>query len=53
MTMATLIKETFHWGGLLTVTEVQSIIMMTGSMGDAGRHDAGVAENPLTHWVVS
>ena len=31
-TMATLKKKIFHWGKLLTVLEVQSIIIMTGIM---------------------
>ena len=32
MTTTTLIKKTFHWGGSLTVSEVQSIIIRAGSM---------------------
>lgn len=30
--MATLIKQAFNWGGSLSVSEIQSIIMVTGSM---------------------
>ena len=32
VTTATLINENIHWRGLLTVSEVQSIIVMVGSM---------------------
>ena len=32
MTTATLIKKTFNWGGLLTVSEVPSIIREHGSI---------------------
>ena len=32
MTMATLITKKFNWGGSLTVSEVQSIIITVGSM---------------------
>ena len=32
MTTATLIKKAFNWGGSLTVSEVQSTIIMVGSM---------------------
>ena len=31
MTTAALIKKTFNWGSLLTVSEVQSLIIMVGS----------------------
>jgi hypothetical protein len=47
MTKATLIKKTFHWGWL-TVSEVESIILMAGSMAwqHPGRHGPGEgAEN--------
>ena len=44
MTTATLIKKTFNWGGSLTVSEVQSIIIMNrehgGMQWHAGRHGA-------------
>ena len=41
MTMAILIKKTLNCSGLLTISEVQSIIIMGRSMGYAGRHGAG------------
>jgi hypothetical protein len=40
MTMATLIKKTFNWGWL-TVSEVQSIIIIMGSM---------VASQQMWYW---
>jgi hypothetical protein len=40
MTKVTLTKETCIWGWL-TVSEVQSIIIMVGSMAASGRHGAG------------
>ena len=44
MTMVTLIRTTFHWG-LLTASEVQSIIIMSGSWQHPGRDGAGGAES--------
>ena len=32
MTIAILIKKTFNWGGSHTVSEVQSIIILTGGI---------------------
>ena len=32
MTIATLIRKTFNWGGSLIVPKVQSVIIMMGSM---------------------
>lgn len=32
MTLATFIGKTSNWGGLLTVSEVQSIVIVKGSM---------------------
>lgn len=40
MTRATLIKKVFNLGDLITVLEVRSIIIMTGSMQPASRHGA-------------
>lgn len=41
----TLIKKTINWGGLLTVPEVQSAIIMTGSMETCRQT---VAESPAS-----
>ena len=43
-TMATFIRTTFNWGWL-TGSEVQSIIIKTGTWQYPGRHDTGGAEN--------
>jgi hypothetical protein len=44
MTKATLIRTTFNWGWL-TGSEVQSIIIKTGTWQHPGRHGAGEAES--------
>lgn len=36
MTMATPIRKTFNWGGRLTVSGVQSLIIMMGSIKGGG-----------------
>ena len=47
MATKTLIERTFNWGGLLTVSEVQSFSSWRGALWHAGRHGAGgVAESP-------
>jgi hypothetical protein len=44
MTKATLVWTTFNWGWL-TGSEVQSIIIKTGTWQHPGRHGAGGAKN--------
>jgi len=44
MIKTALIKETFNWDWL-TGSEVQSIIIMVGSMAASGRHGAGKAKS--------
>ena len=49
MTIATLIRKTFDLCGLLTVSEVKSIIIMVGSWQHVGRRGTGeVAESPTS-----
>jgi hypothetical protein len=44
MSKATLIRTTFNWG-LLTGSEVQSIIIKVGAWQHPGSHGAGDAES--------